>query len=160
MVLPTRFFLPKYIHPVLFDQLEVFHTEKHVLQTENNSTGQYYIHVGQKFIFHVRELVSGKNITWPLMMSLQVARSRNSQAIPERPSAEETSLGESTAQIPPGKERTSQGQEGKKRKPREILGCLLQHPLSFTSTNPEQMPLDRREYLAGESWESTAGKPF
>lgn len=63
----------------------------------------------------------GKNITRPPVMSAQVARSRNSQAIPERPSAEETALGEFTAQVTPGKERTSQGQRGK-RKPGEILG--------------------------------------
>lgn len=68
--------------------------------------------------------MSDKNITRPLMMSPQVARSRNSHAIPKRPSAEKAPLGKSPAQVPLGKERTSEGQGGKKRKPREILGHL------------------------------------
>ena len=59
---------------------------------------------------------------------------------------------ESPAQVPPGKERTSQGQGGKKRKPREILGRLLQRPLSFALTMPQQMSLDRRREDLAHPW--------
>lgn len=51
-------------------------------------------------------------------------------------------MGKSTAQVPPGKEKPSLGEGGKKRKPREILGCLLQHPPSYTLPIPQQMSLD------------------
>jgi len=96
--------------------------------------------------------VSGKNITRPLVMSPQVARTRNSQAILQRPSAENTPLGESPAQVPPGEERTSQGQGGKNKKPRELSGCLFRGPPSSASTIPQQISLNRRKQDLACPW--------
>lgn len=140
-VLSTCLLLSKCIYSVSFHQLKMFHTEKYVLQTENNSTGRHCIYAGQKFIFRIRELVSGKNITWPLVISFSPVGTRQKQPSTIRKAfCWEDTLGSLLAQVPPGKEMTSHGQGRKKKKPRDILGNLPSvSPFCFASVIPQQM---------------------
>lgn len=96
--------------------------------------------------------MSGKNITRPLVMSAQVARSRNSPATPERLSLRRHLWGTLLPRSHQGRKGQVEDSEEKRRKPGDALECLLQHPLSFTSTIPEQMSLGRRREHLPCSW--------
>lgn len=85
-------------------------------------------------------------------MSAQVARSRNSPATPERLSLRRHLWGTLLPRSHQGRKGQVKDSEEKRRKPGDALECLLQHPLSFTSTIPEQMSLGRRREHLPCSW--------